>query len=95
MDCFGDRGRCFRLGGDEFGAILMDDTMEGCAKRAKRMRARVEEFNRNSGDIHMGIACGYAIYDPVEDADVHGTIRRADKMMYEEKFRMKQQQANT
>lgn len=94
MDCFGDRGRCFRLGGDEFGAILMDDTMEGCAKRAKRMRARVDEFNRNSGDIHMGIACGYAIYDPVEDADVHGTIRRADKMMYEEKFRMKQQQAN-
>jgi len=94
MDCFGDRGRCFRLGGDEFGAILMDDTMEGCAKRAKRMRARVDEFNRNSRDIHMGIACGYAIYDPAEDADVHATIRRADKMMYEEKFRMKQQQSN-
>lgn len=94
MDCFGDRGRCYRLGGDEFGAILLDDTLEGCAKRAKRMRGRVEEFNRNSGDIHMGIACGYAIYDPVEDADVHATIRRADKMMYEEKFRMKQQQAN-
>ena len=93
MDCFGDRGRCYRLGGDEFGAILMDDTMEECKKRAKRMRDRVAEFNKNSSDIHMGIACGFAIFDAEEDADVHATIRRADKMMYEEKFRMKQQGA--
>ena len=91
MDCFGERGRCYRLGGDEFGAILMDDTMEDCKKRANRMRDRVAEFNRNSDDIHMGIACGFAMFDVAEDADVHATIRRADKMMYEEKFRMKQQ----
>ncbi len=93
MDCFGERGRCYRLGGDEFGAILMDDTMEDCKKRANRMRDRVAEFNRNSDDIHMGIACGFAMFDVAEDADVHATIRRADKMMYEEKFRMKQQGA--
>ena len=91
MDCFGEHGRCYRLGGDEFGAILMDDTVEDCAKRTKRMQDRVAEFNKNSDDIHMGIACGFALFDAAEDADVHATIRRADKMMYEEKFRMKQQ----
>ncbi len=93
MDCFGERGRCYRLGGDEFGAILLDDSMEACEKRAKRMRDRVAEFNKRSDDIHMGIACGFAIFDETEDEDVHATIRRADKMMYEEKFRMKQQGA--
>lgn len=91
MDCFGERGRCYRLGGDEFGAILMDESLDGCARRVKRMNERVARFNQASNDIHMGIACGYAIYDPEEDEDVHATIRRADKMMYEEKFRMKQQ----
>ena len=91
MDCFGERGRCYRLGGDEFGAILMDESLDGCARRVKRMYERVARFNQASNDIHMGIACGYAIYDPEEDEDVHATIRRADKMMYEEKFRMKQQ----
>ena len=91
MDCFGERGRCYRLGGDEFGAILLNDTMEDCTKRTKRMQERVAEFNKNSDDIHMGIACGFAMFDAAEDEDVHATIRRADKMMYEEKFRMKQQ----
>ena len=93
MDCFGERGRCYRLGGDEFGAILMDETETGCTRRIRRMNERVNRFNFASGDIKMGIACGYAIFDPEEDVDIHATIRRADKMMYEEKFQMKQRQA--
>ena len=91
MDCFGEHGRCYRLGGDEFGAILTDSDVSACARRVRKMNERVARFNAESNDIHMGIACGYAIYDPEEDEDVHATIRRADKMMYEEKFRMKQQ----
>ncbi|MBO4750212.1 MAG: diguanylate cyclase [Lachnospiraceae bacterium] len=93
MDCFGERGRCYRLGGDEFGAILIDETEAGCARRVRRMNDRVNRFNLASRDIKMGIASGYAMFDPEEDNDIHATIRRADKMMYEEKFRMKQQQA--
>lgn len=92
MDCFGEHGRCFRLGGDEFGAILVDDDLLGCERKARRMAERVRRFNQASSDIHMGIACGYAMFDPDEDEDIHATIRRADKMMYEEKFRMKQQE---
>lgn len=91
QDCFGERGRCYRLGGDEFGAILPNGTLEGCAERVIRMRELVDRFNAASRDFRMGIACGYAVFDPLEDEDVHATIRRADKMMYEEKFQMKQQ----
>ena len=92
MDCFGDRGKCYRLGGDEFGAILENSTLSDCIQRVDTMKAMVDRFNRHSTDIHMGIACGYAIYDASEDHDIHETIRRADKMMYEVKFRMKQQE---
>lgn len=90
MDCFGEHGRCYRLGGDEFGAILSGATVRDCEMCCENMKKRVARFNEASGDIHMGIACGYAVFDPKEDEDIHATIRRADKMMYEEKFRMKQ-----
>jgi len=89
MDCFGSQGRCYRLGGDEFGAILIGETLDSCGERYHRMLEKVDRFNEASRDIHMGIACGYATFDPKEDEDIHATIRRADKMMYEEKFRMK------
>lgn len=90
MDCFGEKGRCYRLGGDEFGAILSGASIAECAKCAERMKAKVDRFNKASNDIFMGIACGYAVFDAGEDEDIYATIRRADKMMYEEKFRMKQ-----
>ena len=55
------------------------------------MLMMVDEFNENSKDIRMGIAYGCAVFDPEEDEDIYATIRRADKMMYEVKFRMKQE----
>ena len=95
MDCFGEGGRCYRLGGDEFSAILNRPDINDCEKRIQLMNERVDLFNRESQDIRMGIAYGYAVYDPVEDEDIHATIRRADKMMYEVKFAMKQKAAET
>jgi len=89
-ECFGDKGKCYRLGGDEFGVILEEVSEEECIGRIAQMEEMVERFNRESTDIRMGIASGYACYDENEDADIHDTIRRADKMMYEVKFRMKQ-----
>lgn len=89
-DCFSEGGRCYRLGGDEFGVLLKGVSLEECQKRVERMHQKVAKFNEASKDIHMGIACGYALFDKAEDADIHGTVRRADKRMYEDKFRMKQ-----
>lgn len=93
MDCFGEGGRCYRLGGDEFSTILSKPDVDDCEKRIQLMNERVEKFNKESQDIKMGIAYGYAIFDPAEDEDIHATIRRADKMMYEVKFAMKQKAA--
>lgn len=37
----------------------------------------------------LNIACGYELYAPDEDYDIGDTLRRADKIMYNEKFEMK------
>lgn len=92
MDCFGENGRCYRMGGDEFAVIMNTDSVEACKKAVGRMRDRVDRFNDASRDIHMGIAYGFSAFDPAEDTDVHDMIRRADKMMYENKFQMKREE---
>lgn len=89
-DCFSEGGRCYRLGGDEFGVILCGCSLDNCRERVEAMHRRVEEFNLHTKDFTMGIACGYAMFDRAEDGDIHDTVRRADKRMYEDKFRMKQ-----
>lgn len=87
---FGDIGNCYRMGGDEFCALLCDVRTELCKDRVKKMNAEVRTFNRqHPDDFPIGIACGYERYDKESDYDINDTLRRADKMMYHEKFLMK------
>ena len=89
--CFSDLGPCYRMGGDEFCALLRGCTLQECEKRAKRVEKLAVEYNKTHEDFRMGIACGYEIYDRRIDYDINDTLRRADKMMYEKKFKMKNQ----
>lgn len=87
---FGDIGNCYRMGGDEFCALLCNVRAELCAERLKKLKAEVRTYNRqHPDDFPIGIACGYECYDKQLDYDLSDTLRRADKMMYHEKFLMK------
>lgn len=88
-ECFGDIGKCYRMGGDEFCVLIMGGNLEECRRRKSRLQEMVRDFNEKQTDIHMGIACGYELYDKRIDFDINDTSRRADKMMYREKFSMK------
>lgn len=90
---FGEVGRCYRMGGDEFSVVIERASLEDCKKRVKRLKAAVEARNVQHPEMVMGIACGYELYDSRLDHDISDTSRRADKMMYREKFAMKQAQA--
>ncbi|MCM1057844.1 MAG: GGDEF domain-containing protein [Firmicutes bacterium] len=90
-ECFADLGPCYRMGGDEFCALLKGCSLRECEKRIERLGKLAGEYNKTHEDIRIGIACGYEIYDRRIDYDINDTLRRADKMMYEKKFSMKHQ----
>lgn len=89
-ECFGDLGDCYRMGGDEFCVLFKKGSLELCRQRIALLHKKVAEFNERNTEIHMQIACGFEMYDKRIDYDIGDTARRADKMMYHEKYTMKQ-----
>lgn len=88
-ESFEDIGRCYRMGGDEFHVLLTNGDLHLCKQRLQALKDRVAKCDKIAG-FHMGIACGYKMYDRLLDYDIHETARRADKVMYQEKFAMKE-----
>ncbi|MCR4615114.1 MAG: diguanylate cyclase [Clostridiales bacterium] len=85
----------FRIGGDEFAAILLDRDFvnsdellrifdETCAGKRKTSNVSWEQVD---------VARGMAVFDPDEDTSVSDVVRRADKLMYENKWMIKQKLA--
>ena len=89
-EVFGNIGKCYRMGGDEFSVLLKEVSVERCRKLVAKLKDKTDAWNReNEEKFLMQIACGYAQYDEKEDYDLGDTLRRADRMMYHEKFAMK------
>lgn len=91
-EVFGKLGKCYRMGGDEFCVLLKEVSLEKCQKLVEKLKVKTEEWNRESQEkFEIKIACGYARYEKEVDYDLGDTLRRADRMMYHEKFDMKQE----
>lgn len=88
---FGQIGKCYRMGGDEFYCLISGSTFSACKEIKALLDAKVEEYNKDSKDIRMGIACGIARFDSRIDYDLRATSKRADKEMYRNKEKMKQE----
>ena len=77
----------FRIGGDEFAVVLEDSDFDNRDKLVEEFEAAkvksCKEKDNPWEQIH--VAVGIAVYDPVHDADISDTSRRADKIMYENK----------
>ena len=82
----------FRIGGDEFCVILKDKCEEEYQKAIDEMVKGMEAYNKTADGLQISIAYGYAVYDSNLDASLKETRSRADSMMYEKKFLMKQGQ---
>lgn len=82
----------FRVGGDEFTALLTGRDYETRAELLEALRRRSEE------NIALGravISAGMSDYQPGHDAAIHPVFERADTAMYTEKQRLKQLGAHT
>ncbi len=84
---FGAYGHCFRIGGDEFVAILRDCSMEKLGSCFNSFEKHIKDYNTKNR-YKLEIAYGYAKYDP-EDDTIFETLNRADQRMYKLKRQMK------
>ncbi|MBR5926716.1 MAG: amino acid permease, partial [Firmicutes bacterium] len=77
----------FRMGGDEFAVLLAGADYQDRAQ-LKAELAKVSESNIGSIENAV-VAAGISEYVPGSDKDVHAIFERADKLMYEDKMRLK------
>ena len=77
----------FRTGGDEFTVILEDEDYANLDKNASDFKTKTDAAllpDANEWDC-VKVAMGIAVYDPPHDRTVIDVVRRADKIMYEDK----------
>lgn len=81
-----DHSPVFRIGGDEFVAILKGSDFANRETLIEAFRKTISE-NQKNGDVV--VASGLAIYDPSTDSSYNDVFKRADKFMYEQKHALK------
>lgn len=76
----------YRIGGDEFAAIVKDFDENAIAKSAEAMMKYSREQREDAaGEPFPSLSIGYAMFDQKQDRDLSDTLKRADVMMYENK----------
>ena len=85
MTAFKPEGTCYRIGGDEFCAILEKATEEEIRSKINELEQLEYEYNRNFAVAELHIAHGYAMFDAKVDANIEHTRERADERMYANK----------
>ena len=84
------RGKCMRIGGDEFCVLLPESNVQECHDCLNTFDLMVDDFNKNHPETFpVNVAYGYASYISKIDFDFSDTMRRADRMMYQMKLSMK------
>ena len=76
----------FRVGGDEFAALLERSDYENRAELAQSFDLTMEQAKRDGLPV---VAMGMADYEPSGDACLNDVFVRADRQMYEKKREMK------
>ena len=82
-----DSDQIYRIGGDEFIAVVGSMTEEEMEARLKELGEIVENFNKNEKRYAMTLSFsgGGAVYRPGEDAAFKEVFKRADEAMYDNK----------
>ena len=82
LTSFGENGRCFRVGGDEF--VYLCNGREDIAQCAARFGEQVRK-EAQALDFPFRVAIGYACYEEETDRSLRDVMRRSDEMMYRNK----------
>ncbi|MBR4718692.1 MAG: diguanylate cyclase [Lachnospiraceae bacterium] len=81
----------YRIGGDEFVAVLDGGDYEKRDELMAEIRSRMNPYT-DSMPLpldYISIACGMAVFDPQNDRTVQDIVKRADEEMYKNKAEIK------
>lgn len=78
----------YRLGGDEFCALIQHKTGENIEEMCVQINEELKDISKNEPRL-LSIAYGYAEHDPKGKKTLDDTLKKADAQMYEKKARMK------
>lgn len=81
--CFGPYGKLFRVGGDEFVAVIYADETQ--LEKIKKDVKNVTESWKGKLNPGLTLSCGYVIGKEAQDMTLHQVEVLADKRMYEDK----------
>ena len=83
---FAQKGKCYRIGGDEFCAWAPYTSLDEINEKLQLLEQEVQKLNDKGFVVTVSIAVGYAVYEESEDGGgLYSTMKRADAMMYERK----------
>ena len=85
---FGELGKCYRIGGDEFSCIFVGITNKLYQQQASLFNEKVTEYNTDK-DYKFSVSYGIAAYQLESDAKPKDLVKRADHKMYLEKEKNK------
>lgn len=85
---FGNIGKCYRIGGDEFCALIHRGSKINIEHFVEKLRKEESDYNTKHPEFKMEIAVGYALFDAADD-DFENTRERADVKMYRNKLAIK------
>lgn len=91
QDLFGMYGSIYRIGGDEFCAVVENVSVDKFIELRKKLNDRLESLHGNRFEGKMEVAIGYAEFDKKIDVDLQSTMDRADQDMYTNKELLKTQ----
>ena len=83
MRCFGNYGRVFRIGGDEFVALIFDDAVHLEKVKTDFIRTLDEESEKNN--MELSVSCGYVTREEFPVSTIEEIAMIADERMYQAK----------
>ena len=88
-------GRCYRIGGDEFCAIMPTQSQGEIDRKLISIIREVQELDKKGFVVPISVAVGYAVYDSEHDETLEDTMKRADVLMYQNKQLIKKNRKST
>ncbi len=85
-DIFEQFGKCYRIGGDEFSVIIINDDCTAIAKDlTDKMENEITKHNNDNPEDPVDIAWGYEVKMPGDLRNFNEILFSADEKMYENK----------